>query len=608
MSFMPNDLRALVQNGQSREAEFRLQAYLKVNPQSFEAHVLLGIIAVQSNRIETGVEYLEKALDLNSSDREALTWLAVARRAQRKFQESIVLLNKVLQMEPGSVEALNLLGSNLISLGRAGEAEGYLRLSIQQDPANAASFANLGMCLRLQNRGEEALEAFYEARKLDPKLAQNHLQVFKQLQQLSRWDEALEAIQVGLQVHPRSLALAEALALTYGRLGRPEEAEKIFRAIAPTGISAANSFAAWLQDEGRFDESIPIFERSLEIQPIQGLPIRSLVEARQFTLHGQPMLPIALKIMSDPSLDDTGKMHLAYAIAKLHERDQSWDLAATSLIQANQLAYNLYPASRTFDPDWTQREPELIKAKFTKSFFEQIRSAGSSHRDPIFIIGMIRSGTTLLDQIITSHPLVSSAGEATFWNNRSTSLHANWAHKDPSQSDLESLSSDYLHSVDRGNQSERFTDKMPLNYRNIGLIHATFPNAKIIHIRRDPFDTCLSIFSTFFAGGPNFAYNQDNIVTFYRAYLDYMDHWRTTFRAEVFFEVDYESLVFEPEPMIRSVLNFLDLPWDEDCLRHEANTRSVSTPSRWQARQPIYRTSVGKRDIYGSIFAGFCHI
>ncbi len=605
---MLNDIRALIQNGQSREAEVRLQAILKDHPQSFEAHVLLGIIAVQTNRIGYGAEYLERALRLNSSDREALTWLAVARRTQRNFEVSIEILNKVLQIEPGNVESLNLLGSNLISLGRGDEAEDYLRRSIEQDPKNAAGFANLGMCLRLQNRGEEALQAFVQARKLEPNLAQNHLQVFKQLQQLSRWSEALEAIQIGLQVHPNSLALAEALALTYGRLGRPDEAEKIFRAIAPLSYSAANSYATWLQDEGRSEDSIPIIERSLEIQPIQGLPIRSLVEARQFTLNTQPLLPIAQKIMDDTSLDDTGKMHLAYAIAKLHERDQAWELAAASLIQANQIAYRLYPACRTFDPGWTQREPNLIKERFTRTFFEQLRPAGTPNKDPIFIVGMIRSGTTLLDQIVTSHPLVSAVGEATFWNNRSNPLHASWADEAPSQTDLEFLAHDYLLSIDRGNQSGRFTDKMPLNYRNIGLIRATFPNAKIIHIRRDPFDTCLSIFSTFFAGGPNFAYHQDNIVTFYRAYLTYMEHWRTTLEPENFFEVDYESLVSDPEPTIQSVLNFLELSWDENCLRHEANARSVNTPSRWQARQPIYRTSIGKRQVYGSIFTSFCQI
>jgi hypothetical protein len=142
--------------------------------------------------------------------------------------------------------------------------------------------------------------------------------------------------------------------------------------------------------------------------------------------------------------------------------------------------------------------------------------------------------------------------------------------------------------------SERITDKQPLNYELLGLINIVFPKAKIIHIRRNPLDTCLSIYSTHFGGGPNFAYKQENIVFHYREYLRLMEHWRRVLPAEVFFEIDYEELVADKEGVTRQIIDFCGLPWDDACLRHNEKKSMVTTPSRWQARQPVYATSVEK--------------
>ncbi len=162
-------------------------------------------------------------------------------------------------------------------------------------------------------------------------------------------------------------------------------------------------------------------------------------------------------------------------------------------------------------------------------------------------------------------------------------------------------------SVNQGS-TNGLADKMPLNYRHLGLIHAVFPHAQILHIRRDPFDTCLSIYTTFFGGGPNFTYSRENIASFYRAYLQYMSHWRDTLPAGKFFELDYEVLVANPQPEIRAILAFLGLDWSDECLRHEQNQSQVTTPSRWQVRQPIYSASVGKRGSYGQLVPEFAEL
>jgi hypothetical protein len=231
-------------------------------------------------------------------------------------------------------------------------------------------------------------------------------------------------------------------------------------------------------------------------------------------------------------------------------------------------------------------------AFYNEDRLASLRPFGSSSQRPIFIVGMIRSGTTLLDQIVSSHPSVRSAGELVYWQIEAERIAAKWQNG-VEPTDLAELAANYELLLEAtAGPSDRVTDKMPLNYDHLGLIHATFPRAKIIHIRRNPIDTCLSIYATHFGSGPNFAYRKDNIVAFYRRYLRIMDNWRAILPSDSFLEVDYESLVAEREAETRRLIDFCKLTWDDSCLHHERNDSAINTPSRWQARQPIYRTSI----------------
>jgi tetratricopeptide (TPR) repeat protein len=594
---MLQEARTFVELGRLAEAETSLSRFLKSNPTSVEATTLLGIVYSKSGRFELAVELLEGVLSREPNYLEALTWLAAVRMSQRRFGEAIEILERLLKLKPNDAESYNLLGSCLLSLGRAGEAEKAFTASIGLHPS-APPFSNLGMALRLQNRGDEALAAFQRAAELSPDHPQNHLQLFKQFQQLSRWDEAIKSLRIGLRLHPESLLLAEALAVALGRLKQNAEAEAIFRDISQSSPRAANSYAIWLQEEGRFKDSVPVLQHSLRLEPLQGAPYLNLVEAKQFHLDGKPILDSALTLAADPRLNDQARMPLAYALGKIYDHEEDYSAAISWFDTGNEIAYRLYPTCQTFDPVWTKREPELASQLYTKAFMERSALMGSPDSRPIFIVGMIRSGTTLLDQIVSAHPDVASVGEGTFWNVEGDSIHPRWMKDSPTGKEIASLADRYLASVGVRSQDGRFTDKMPLNYRHLGLIRAVFPEARILHIRRDPLDTCLSIYFTFFGGGPNFAYRQENIVAFYRAYQAHMEHWRNALPADRLFELDYETLVTEPGPLTRRIIEFLDLPWSEACLRPEQNRDQVATPSRWQARQPFYKTSIGKGRLY----------
>jgi len=206
---------------------------------------------------------------------------------------------------------------------------------------------------------------------------------------------------------------------------------------------------------------------------------------------------------------------------------------------------------------------------------------------------MIRSGTTLLDQILSRHQAIKSAGECEYWTSRGVSTTIALMDGSLPKGRLRQLGEEYVQNLRRaGGDAPKIVDKMPPNFEHLGLIHCALPNAKILLIRRNPLDTALSIYMTHFGLGPPYAYNKGNIVSHYRHYLNTMEHWRASLPTGTMFELDYEDLVLNSEPVVRNVLEFLGLDWDSSCLEQGSGDSAIQTPSRWQARQPIYKSSV----------------
>lgn len=580
--------------GQLDAAERELSPVLQGLPDSVDALVLAGVIAAQKNNALAARTHLEAAVRLDPQRVDALTWLGMVRKSVHDYAGAIEVVSRAIKADPSDPARFNLLGICQLQTGQAKHAEASFRQAITLEPQASQGYFNLGMALRLQNDGYAALEAFKRALELAPEHPQNYLQVFKQYQQVSQWPEAVQVLEKGLNRHRGNLVLAEALAVAFGRLNQPEKAEPIFRGAAKTDFKMAIAYAKWLQEQGRFEDSIRALNQSIELQPIQGEAYRGLAEARSFVVGGKPLIERILAIIDRPNIDDRDRMHLAYALGKALDNAKDYQNAMHYFDIANSLAHRLYPASQTFDLTSTRVDSEIMGGIYTPELMAEMGQYGSLSEKPIFIVGMIRSGTTLLDQILSSHQDVVSAGEQPFWNAEADSIHRKWRER-PDPSDIPHLSEKYLSLLEsEAIESPRVSDKMPLNFRHLGLIHSVFPQAKILHIRRSPMDTCLSIYMTFFAGGPNFAYDQANIVAFYESYLRFMEHWRRVLPPTRFLEVDYEELVANPEPEIRSIIAFLELEWDDACLNHSANQSSVATPSRWQARQPIYTSSVEK--------------
>jgi hypothetical protein len=249
-------------------------------------------------------------------------------------------------------------------------------------------------------------------------------------------------------------------------------------------------------------------------------------------------------------------------------------------------------------------EIEGLIARFTPELIAPASELGSRDATPVLIIGMPRSGTTLVEQIVSMHPEVGAGGELHFWNQRGAEWHRSSAagNESPLVSPqyrvsefLAKAAPDYLGVLRAiAPKAARVTDKMPFNFLWAGLIHMAFPGALIIHCRRTAIDTALSIHQTHFRPGLAFPTGGEELVAYFRDYQRLIDHWRSVLPADRFIDVDYEDLTGAPEPVIRRIIAACGLAWDDACLRPESNPRAVNTPSKWQARQPIYRTSVAR--------------
>jgi hypothetical protein len=237
---------------------------------------------------------------------------------------------------------------------------------------------------------------------------------------------------------------------------------------------------------------------------------------------------------------------------------------------------------------------DRLISTFTPDFFARRAALGSASELPVFIVGMIRSGTTLAEQIVSSHPAVGAGGELRFWGDRGAQIAEvqTGALEDDAAGKLAATYCRLLTAIAPG--ASRVTDKMPTNFLLLGMIHLILPRARVIHCRRHPVDNLLSMYFTPYTRSPDYAHGRGNLVFYYQQYVRLVAHWRAVLPRDRFLDVDYEDVVADREGAARRIVDFCGLPWDSACLHPERNTRPIATPSLWQARQPVYRTSVAR--------------
>jgi len=396
-------------------------------------------------------------------------------------------------------------------------------------------------------------------------------------------------------MNPKSAGLKLLLAQSLDAQGRNDEVETVLESAAlqhPNLPETNLSYGLWLQTKGVFDLARIYLARSLEVEPNQGMAYLGLVKCGRLESSSRYVQAME-ECFAKSGLDPLQRSYLAYAVGRVREDSGDFEASMAAYDEANRLCMSLRPETQRFDKAAHSESRQRIRSYFNLERMRTNLPAASLSERAIFIVGMPRSGTTLLEQMVSRHSKVGAAGELPFWLVRAGSIFDKNGQIDPNRA--RGLAAEYDSTlVQTAGDMERVTDKMPLNYLQLGYIRLLAPGSKVVYLRRNAADNCLSLYTTDYRTPPEFAHRRENIVHAYREHERLMAHWREVLPTGWMLEVDYESLVDEPEKEISRVLEFCELGFEPECLHPEANDRPIRTPSLWQARQPVNRHSIGR--------------
>jgi tetratricopeptide (TPR) repeat protein len=527
----------------------------------------------------------------NSSQVEPLLALATQALSARRPADAIAPLRAAARIQPSNPTIQHDLGLACLEVGLVPQAIAAFQCALSSNPHYADAHFRMGIALERSGDLRSAIAAYDQATRLQPKLTEAWFRAGSLVYTMGHREEAIGCFRRAASTGSKS---------RFGRLGaarallaedRDVEAERALRqmlALDPDNALAQDLLGNLLAECGRFAEARECFMRAVILAPLMAGSYYDLVRCRPLTEADTDLVAAMQSALDTPGLEAAHCMRVHLALGKAADDLGDYARAMKHFDSAD----TLRSGSGSFDSAAFDVETHRLIDRCGPELIARAPALGSSDTTPVLIVGMPRSGTTLVEQIISSHPQVRGGGELNFWNQRG----ASWHQSGPTGIEapfLRQAAADYLRMLRSiGPKSARVTDKMPFNFLWAGLIHLALPRATIIHCRRTPLDTALSIHQTLFHPSLAFPTGGTNLVAYFRAYQRLTDHWRRVLPAAQFIEVEYEELTREPEPVIRRIIAGCGLPWNDVCLHPERNPRAVKTPSKWQTRQPIYRHSV----------------
>ncbi|MGN6260035.1 MAG: sulfotransferase [Ralstonia sp.] len=588
----------------------------------------------QKGMLVEGEEAAQRAVAMDPSLVPGWNNLGILLQEAGKLEQSLACLERVVALTPDAPEAHNNLANTYRRLDRLGQAEQHYRQALALNPHYAEAHSNLAFLLTAQGQYDQAAAEARMAIELNPRLIDAYLnladvevtrhrhaaalqvldalQAFapqhpagltaraKALTQLERLDAAIACAQQAMTLAPRSAEARHALAQVLQALGKTDEALAHFeQAAALPGTVREEALigrATLLMESGQKDAARMAFDQALSIFPASIRVLTARAEVKTFHADDPDVGAIEAWLANEAQKPLNERISAHFALGKAYLDLQDAPRAFTHLHTANQQKRSTFSYDATSTQQWMERIAEV----FTAERMERLAGAGAQSDLPVFIIGMPRSGTTLVEQILSSHSQVMGAGELS-----ALRLVVEGAGPFPdiaqvlSVEDTQRLGRAYLNRTEPLAQGrQRLIDKMPGNFLYAGLIPLILPGAHIIHCRRNPVDTCLSCYTKQFSGEQPFSYDLAELGEFYTVYQKLMAHWTQVLPADRFIEVDYERVVDDLEGEARRLVGFLGLPWEDACLRFHANERVVRTASVNQVRQPIYTTSKGRWQKY----------
>ena len=511
----------------------------------------------------------------------------------QNFAGAIQCLRKVVELEPQNGHVWNSLAICLTAVRRHAEAVGCFKEATRLEPSVVAFQCNLGRACAADEKLFDAMHAFRRALALNPASEDGLKGLIDTAGRLGRLEEQVDALYALGELRPLLIDERLMRAEVQFRLSRQDAAladvETVLE-LEPDHAGAHLLRAVILQQQGKHAVAVGDLYQAIQINPNFAPAYWYLTQSMRFSENERPLVTKMEAAAAVSSLQVADQGILQFALGSAYNDLGEYERAMAAFNRANAISRSL--GTVHFNADNFERSIDDIIAIFCPEMFDRHSELAVNTELPLFVVGMPRSGTTLVESILSSHPLVAAGGELPFWTNvvpmilgsspRAIDVKKAQESRDRYLALLRTISP----------QSQRVTDKQPYNFLHVGLLHLLYPYARFVHCRRHPVDTCLSLFSTSFNTPPVFSYSKKNLVFAYRQYLRLMAHWRSVITREALLEVEYEELVLNQEPTTHRLIESCGLDWNVACLKPEKNERVITTMSHWQARQTVYSSSI----------------
>ena len=567
---------------------------LEIQPGYAIVHNNLGIILKELGEINDSIKSYKKAINFQPNFTEAHNNLGNAFKENGQLDEAIKSYEHAISLEPDFSDAYNNIGIVLFELDKPSDAIRFYEKALEIEPNYTEVHNNLGNAFKEIGKLNQAVKSYESAIVLQSDYVDAHYNLGLILQDLERFDEAIISYKSAIAFQEDYFDAHYNLGILYHEIGQLEMAIKSLMlaiTIDPDNAEAHKYLGNTFQGNGQVDEAIQSYEKVLLIKPNHADAHRNLSTVKKYTqVDGQIIM--MKKLLSNGTLGQSDQIHLYFALAKAYEDLGMQDKLFDVLHKGNQLRKE----ELNYSHDHTLNEYLKLRNLFNiiPTIPEKILSSESSKIRPIFIVGMPRSGTSLVEQIISSHHEIYGAGELNTLNKLITPMVTAYSGVNTklSEKTILAIRKEYLDFLSSLNTPERIiTDKMPINFKYIGFILRAFPEAKIINLKRDSRAICWSIYKNYFPGnGLGFAFNMEDLAGYYNSYNELMNFWHQSFPNKIY-DITYEDLTTNQEEETKKLLKYCELEWDNNCLNFHTNKRAVKTTSSLQVRKKMYQGS-----------------